>query len=103
MREHDVDTVRASADTLKRRWDDAVALAPACGAPISSVARSLSRRAAWALTRYSRYDGRRRLQRHAGNPLLEKGMRKSRPGYAYYLERTSGFLPLPPHKNVTPP
>jgi steroid 5-alpha reductase family enzyme len=27
----------------------------------------------------------------------------SRPSYAYYVERTSGFFPLPPRKSVTPP
>jgi steroid 5-alpha reductase family enzyme len=43
------------------------------------------------------------LANGTGKPLLEKGMRKSRPGYAYYVERTSGFLPLPPRKGVTPP
>jgi steroid 5-alpha reductase family enzyme len=43
------------------------------------------------------------LAKGTGKPLLEKGMRKSRPGYAYYVERTSGFFPLPPRKGVTPP
>ncbi|MFD8491625.1 DUF1295 domain-containing protein [Amycolatopsis sp. NPDC059657] len=42
------------------------------------------------------------LAKGTGKPLLEKGMRRSRPGYAYYVERTSGFFPLPPRKNVTP-
>ena len=41
------------------------------------------------------------LARGTGKPLLEKGLRRSRPGYAHYVERTSGFFPLPP-KRVTP-
>lgn len=36
------------------------------------------------------------LTRWSGKPLLEAGMRKSRPGYADYVARTSGFFPLPP-------
>lgn len=36
------------------------------------------------------------LTRWSGKPLLEAGMRKSRPGYAHYVARTSGFFPLPP-------
>jgi steroid 5-alpha reductase family enzyme len=43
------------------------------------------------------------LAKGTGKPLLEKGMRNSRPGYAYYVERTSGFFPLPPKKTVTRP
>lgn len=31
-----------------------------------------------------------------GKPLLEKQMAKAKPGYADYMERTSGFFPLPP-------
>ena len=31
-----------------------------------------------------------------GKPLLEKHMGARRPGYAEYIERTSGFFPLPP-------
>jgi steroid 5-alpha reductase family enzyme len=31
-----------------------------------------------------------------GKPLLEKQMAKSKPGYADYIRRTSGFFPLPP-------
>lgn len=41
------------------------------------------------------------LARGTGKPLLEKGMRLTRPGYAYYVERTSGFFPLPPRKPPT--
>lgn len=37
----------------------------------------------------------------SGKPLPEKGLRRSRPGYAAYVERTSGFFPLPPRR-VTP-
>ena len=32
----------------------------------------------------------------SGKPLLEQRLRNNRPEYADYLERTSGFLPLPP-------
>ncbi len=42
------------------------------------------------------------LAKGTGKPLLEKGLRKSRPGYADYVERTSGFLPLPPRRASTP-
>jgi steroid 5-alpha reductase family enzyme len=38
------------------------------------------------------------LAKGTGKPLLEKGMASSRPGYADYVRRTSGFLPLPPRK-----
>jgi steroid 5-alpha reductase family enzyme len=38
------------------------------------------------------------LTRWSGKPLLEKGLKKSRPGYADYVERTSGFFPWPPHR-----
>ncbi|MBB1156423.1 MULTISPECIES: DUF1295 domain-containing protein [Amycolatopsis] len=41
------------------------------------------------------------LARGTGKPMLEKGMRQTRPGYADYIARTSGFLPLPP-KKLTP-
>jgi steroid 5-alpha reductase family enzyme len=33
-----------------------------------------------------------------GKPLLEKDMASRRPGYADYVRRTSGFVPLPPRK-----
>ncbi len=36
------------------------------------------------------------LTRWSGKPLLEKGLAKSRPGYADYVARTSGFFPWPP-------
>jgi steroid 5-alpha reductase family enzyme len=38
------------------------------------------------------------LVKGTGKPLLEKGMRKTRPGYAEYAARTSGFFPLPPRR-----
>jgi steroid 5-alpha reductase family enzyme len=38
------------------------------------------------------------LVRGTGAPLTEKRMASSRQGYAGYVERTSGFLPLPPRK-----
>jgi steroid 5-alpha reductase family enzyme len=38
------------------------------------------------------------LTRWSGKPLLEKGLAKTRPGYADYVARTSGFFPLPPRK-----
>ncbi len=36
------------------------------------------------------------LTRKTGKPLLESGMAERRPGYADYVDRTSGFFPLPP-------
>jgi steroid 5-alpha reductase family enzyme len=36
------------------------------------------------------------LARGTGKPLLEKDIADRRPGYADYLRRTSGFVPLPP-------
>lgn len=36
------------------------------------------------------------LTRWSGKPLLERGMKKTRPEYAEYVARTSGFFPLPP-------
>lgn len=39
------------------------------------------------------------LTRWSGKPLLEKGLMKSRPGYAEYVSRTSGFFPLPPRRS----
>ena len=39
------------------------------------------------------------LTRWSGKPLLEAGMAKRRPGYPEYVERTSGFFPLPPKKS----
>lgn len=38
------------------------------------------------------------LMRWSGAPILEKGLTKSRPGYADYVARTSGFIPLPPKR-----
>jgi steroid 5-alpha reductase family enzyme len=38
------------------------------------------------------------LTRVSGAALLERGMASRRPGYAEYVARTSGFLPLPPRK-----
>jgi steroid 5-alpha reductase family enzyme len=38
------------------------------------------------------------LTRWSGKPLLEKGIKKTRPEYAEYVRRTSGFFPLPPKK-----
>jgi steroid 5-alpha reductase family enzyme len=35
-----------------------------------------------------------------GKPLLEKGMKQTRPGYADYARRTSGFFPLPPKRST---
>jgi steroid 5-alpha reductase family enzyme len=39
------------------------------------------------------------LARGTGKPLLEKGMASRRPGYADYVRRTSGFVPLPPRRH----
>jgi steroid 5-alpha reductase family enzyme len=36
------------------------------------------------------------LARKTGKPLLESRMATTRPGYAHYIERTSGFFPRPP-------
>jgi steroid 5-alpha reductase family enzyme len=36
------------------------------------------------------------LARGTGKPLLEKDIGERRPGYAEYVRRTSGFVPLPP-------
>ncbi len=38
------------------------------------------------------------LTRVSGKALLERDMAKRRPGYADYIERTSGFFPLPPKR-----
>lgn len=38
------------------------------------------------------------LAKGTGKPLLEKGMAERRPGYVDYVERTSGFVPLPPRR-----
>lgn len=38
------------------------------------------------------------LMRWSGAPILEKGLNKTRPGYADYVARTSGFFPLPPKR-----
>ena len=38
------------------------------------------------------------LTRKTGKPLLEAGMEERRPGYRDYVERTSGFFPLPPRR-----
>ena len=38
------------------------------------------------------------LMRWSGAALLERGLKKSRPGYAAYIARTSGFFPLPPKR-----
>ncbi len=38
------------------------------------------------------------LTRWSGKPLLEKGMKKTRPEYADYVRRTSGFFPWPPKR-----
>lgn len=38
------------------------------------------------------------LTKWSGKPLLEKGLTKTRPGYADYIKRTSGFIPWPPRR-----
>jgi len=43
------------------------------------------------------------LTRWSGKPLLEKGLARRRPGYAEYVARTSGFVPLPPRRSATSP
>lgn len=42
------------------------------------------------------------LARKTGKPLLESHLTASRPGYAHYVEATSGFFPLPPRARTTP-
>jgi steroid 5-alpha reductase family enzyme len=39
------------------------------------------------------------LLRKTGKPLLEAHLSRSRPGYADYVRRTSGFVPWPPRKS----
>ena len=39
------------------------------------------------------------LTKWSGKPLLEKGLAKTRPGYAEYVARTSGFIPWPPKRS----
>jgi steroid 5-alpha reductase family enzyme len=34
----------------------------------------------------------------SGKPMLEKAMAASKPGYADYMRRTSGFFPMPPRR-----
>lgn len=38
------------------------------------------------------------LTRGTGKPMTERRLRETRPGYADYVARTSGFFPLPPGK-----
>ena len=38
------------------------------------------------------------LTRWSGKPMLERGLAKTRPGYADYVARTSGFFPWPPRR-----
>jgi len=38
------------------------------------------------------------LMKWSGAPTLEYRMRKTKPGYQEYIDRTSGFLPMPPKK-----
>lgn len=40
------------------------------------------------------------LARGTGKPLLEKDISSRRPGYAEYVRRTSGFVPLPPRRST---
>ena len=38
------------------------------------------------------------LTRVSGKPILERDIEQRRPGYRDYIERTSGFFPLPPRR-----
>jgi steroid 5-alpha reductase family enzyme len=38
------------------------------------------------------------LMKWSGGPLLERGLKKTRPEYADYIAKTSGFFPWPPKK-----
>ena len=49
----------------------------------------------WGL-RLTIYLSRRNLARVSGQALLERSLRKRRPGYDEYVARTSGFFPRPP-------
>jgi steroid 5-alpha reductase family enzyme len=40
------------------------------------------------------------LTRVSGKPVLEKDIEQRRPGYRDYIERTSGFFPLPPKRRT---
>jgi len=40
------------------------------------------------------------LTRGTGAAMTDRRMKASRPGYAEYVERTSGFIPLPPRKRA---
>jgi steroid 5-alpha reductase family enzyme len=42
------------------------------------------------------------LTRLTGKPLLESTIGERRPGYAAYVQRTSGFVPLPPRRPREP-
>ena len=42
------------------------------------------------------------LTRWSGAPLLEAGLKRSRPGYAEYVKRTSPFIPWPPKRREDP-
>jgi len=42
------------------------------------------------------------LTRVSGKPILERDIEQRRPGYREYVERTSGFIPLPPRRRSTP-
>jgi steroid 5-alpha reductase family enzyme len=39
------------------------------------------------------------LTAKTGKPMLEKQLSRTRPGYAEYVARTSGFIPLPPRRS----
>lgn len=34
-----------------------------------------------------------------GKPLMASYLRSTRPGYAEYVDRTSGFVPIPPRRS----
>jgi steroid 5-alpha reductase family enzyme len=42
------------------------------------------------------------LANGSGKPMLERQLANAKPGYAEYVARTSGFLPLPPRRPRTP-
>ena len=42
------------------------------------------------------------LTRVSGKPMLERDIDARRPGYREYIERTSGFVPLPPKRPTLP-
>ena len=43
------------------------------------------------------------LLKFSGVPILERGLKRRRPGYEDYMRRTSGFIPMRPRKQLATP